>query len=297
MTATEKVRRALAQGDATAVVALVAASWRELLDHGGREGAELIGEAATLTREARPSKALATLRYAAGLIAFRSGDNARCRELSQSALEVAITVSSDEEQARAHVGLSRADFRDRRYDSALAHAEAAAALAESAGADDLAVSALHMRAEITRARGDYPAAVPLYERLLAADEAAGDLRSLAMEHYNLGSVLVQSGDLGAAREHLQASYALLDQAPGQAVYTLLAFGGLAARDGDPALAGQLLGAVHAELDRRGEVLDPAEQLELDSHVTVARNADASAYDTAYTAGRALSLDEACRLIT
>lgn len=296
MTDVDDLQSALSNGDAKSAIVLAATLWPELIQRHGRRGAELLSEAAALSADSPPSEALAAVRYGAGLAAFRAGENDRCRELTQSALTVASIVGSLDEQARAHVGLSRADFRDGAYQDGLVHAEAAAALAEKAGARDLAVSGLHMRAEITRARGDYAAAVSLYEQLLAADEEAGDVRSLAMEHYNLGSVLIQHGELQRARQHLRSSLALLDQAPDQTMYTLLGYAGLAAREDDPALAGQLLGAVQAQLDREAEVLDPAEQLELDSHVAAARGRDAAAFDAASEAGRALSLEEARGLV-
>src|SRR4051794_9527511 len=110
MSAIDELRRALAKRDSDAVITVVASSWRELTQQAGRDGAELTTAAAAATTDAPPSAGLATLRYAAGLVAFRAGDNARCRELSHSALDVAVEVGSDEEQARAHVGLSRADF-------------------------------------------------------------------------------------------------------------------------------------------------------------------------------------------
>lgn len=116
--------------------------------HGSDDGPELLTQLAGATADAAASSELAAVRYAAGLVAFRAGDNARCRELSASALAVATAVGSPAEQARAHIGLSRADFRDGDYAAGLEHAEAAAALAASAGTRDLAVTALHPAEQI-----------------------------------------------------------------------------------------------------------------------------------------------------
>jgi hypothetical protein len=57
-----------------------------------------------------------------------------------------------------------------------------------------------------------------------------------------------------------------------------------------------MGFVHAELERTGEVLDPAEQLEHDSHVDAATAADDDGYRTAYVAGRDLTSDQAVQLV-
>jgi tetratricopeptide (TPR) repeat protein len=153
-----------------------------------------------------------------------------------------------------------------------------------------------MRAELTRAQGAYADAVSLYQQLLEADERAGDPRSLAMEHYNLGSVLLQLGQLDDAERHLDAALELsrndaIDQLP----YGLLGVAWLAARRGDGTTAGHLLGAVEAHFDDTGEVLDPAEQLELDSHVAIGRSTSAT-FDEARAAGRRLSLDDADSLL-
>ncbi len=42
----------------------------------------------------------------------------------------------------------------------------------------------------------------MYGRLLAVDESSGDQGSLAMEHTNLGSVLLQTCGYATTRSHL-----------------------------------------------------------------------------------------------
>lgn len=112
--------------------------------------------------------------------------------------------------ALANVGLSRVSLRDGEYSAGLSFAAAAAADREAAAAGDeaLHITALHMRVELLRAQGANADAVPLYQQRLEADERAGDPRSLAMEHYNLGSVLLQLRQFDAAEEHLAAALEL-----------------------------------------------------------------------------------------
>lgn len=242
---------------------------------------------------ASPSAELAQRLYSEGLAAFRRGENAECRRLSAAAVAAGSASAAPREQALGHVGLSRADFRDGAYADGTENARIAGELAQRAGADDVAVLALHMQAELTRAQGSYDMALPLYEQLLATDEAAGDLGSLAMEHYNLGSVLLQNDQIEAARTHLCQSLELCDgAATSQLPYTLLGFSGLLARVGDPATAGLIMGAVEAHFAADGEVLDPAEQLELATHVQAARARDADAFDTARAQGAGLRLEQA-----
>lgn len=261
-----------------------------------RNGSNWLRRAYDATLDEAPSEPLAELRYAAGLAAFRAGDNDLCVEMSAAALRAAESVGSDRERARAHIGLCRAAFRRGDFEGGIALADLADLEAERAGSSDLRTTAMHMRAELTRAHGDYAACVPMYEQLLAADLAAGDTRSLAMEHYNLGSVLVQAGDLDAARPHLTEALRLARQNQVDHLhYALLGMAGLLARTGDARLAARLLGAVQAQLDVTGEVLDPAEALELDTHLRAGR-ARADDFDDVLADSRGLSLDEAVALL-
>lgn len=198
--------------------------------------------------------------------------------------------------ALSHLNLSRADFRDGFYASGIEHASAADSHAAACGADDLRITALHIRAELTRAAGDYATAVPMYEQLLAADEARGDDAALAMEHYNLGSVLLQAGMLDSARSHLQRSLELCPAKPEQLRYTLLGYAGWLVRAGDPHTAGKVLGAVEQHLEAIGEVLDPAEAVELASHVTTGRRRDADAFEEGRRSGRSMTLADAQGLV-
>jgi len=260
------------------------------------DGRDWLDRLTAAAAAAPASPSLAELRYGARLAAFRHGDTAASRLLNEAALHAAQSCASPRGRALAYIGLSRVSFRDGDYPAGLSFAAAADREATAAGEEALRTTALHMRAELTRAQGAYADAVPLYQRLLEADELAGDPRSLAMEHYNLGSVLLQLGQLEDADRHLGAALDLAHhQAREQLPYALLGAAGLAARHGDATTAGHLLGAVEAHFEGTGEVLDPAEQLELDSHLAIGRRT-AGAFDKARAAGRLLSLDDAYALL-
>jgi tetratricopeptide (TPR) repeat protein len=233
--------------------------------------------------------------YDEGVAAFRRGDNDECRRLSEAAIRTAVAAGSDVEQARGHIGMCRAEFRDRDYVTGAEHAARAEELATRCGDDRLRLAALHMRAEMTRAAGDYAGALPLYEELLAADENARDKGAQALESYNLGSVLLQAGDVAGARQRLETALRLCTgehRDEGMLAYTLLGLSGVLARSGDPLVAATLLGAVQARLARVGEVLDPAEELELATHVAAARARAGAGYDASHARGEAMTVDEA-----
>jgi tetratricopeptide (TPR) repeat protein len=260
------------------------------------DGRDWLDRLTAATAAAPASASLAELRYGAGLAAFRHGDSAASRSLNEAALRAAKRCASPRGRALAYIGLSRVSFRDGDYHAGLSFAAAADREAAAAGEETLRTTALHMRAELTRAQGAYADAVPLYQRLLETDGRAGDPRSVAMEHYNLGSVLLQLGRLDDAEQHLGAALDLSrHDAPDQLPYALLGVAGLAAPRGDGTTAGHLLGAVEAHFEGTGEVLDPAEQLELDSHVAIGRRT-AGGFDEARAAGRRLSLDDAYALL-
>jgi tetratricopeptide (TPR) repeat protein len=282
-------------GDLGMAVELGAALWPYWVRRAA-DGQDWLDRLNAATAAAPASTSLAELRYGAGLAAFRRGDTTASRSLNEAALRAAEDCASARGRALAYIGLSRVSFRDGDYPAGLSFAAAADGEAAAAGEQTLRTTALHMRAELTRAQGAYADAVPLYQQLLETDERAGDPRSLAMEHYNLGSVLLQLGQLDDAEGHLGAALELsrgdaIDQLP----YALLGAAGLAARRGNGTTAGHLLGAVEAHFERTGEVLDPAEQLELDSHVAVGRSA-AGTFDQARVAGRSLSLHDADSLL-
>jgi tetratricopeptide (TPR) repeat protein len=282
-------------GDLDTTVQLGAALWpywvRRAVD--GRDWLDRVNAA---TAAAPASPALAELQYGAGLAAFRQGDGEASRSWNEAALRVADECINPRGRALALVGLSRVSLREGDYVAGLRLAVEADREATAAGDEALRTTALHIRAELTRAQGAYADAVPLYEHLLEADERAGDPRSLAMEHYNLGSVRLQLGRLVDAERDLRAALELARDVAGDLLpYALLGMAGLAARCGDGITAGRLLGAVEAHFEGIGQVLDPAEQLELDSHVAFARRASPS-FDAARAAGRLLPLADADALL-
>ena len=282
----------LVSGDPEVAARLGAALWPYWCRRAG-DGPAWLERVRNSAEGAQASEALAELQYGVGLMAFRRGDTTESRRANEDALRVADASGSERGRALAHIGLFRVSFREADYDASLGHAMLAGEHAAAVGEEALETLALHLRAEVYRAQGRYADAVPLYLQAIESDAATGDERSLTMEHYNLGSVLLQVGDLDEAQKHLDIALDMVRKGVrDQLAYAMLGFAGLAARRGDAATAGRLLGAVRAHYKRLGEVVDPAEQLELATHVEAARSADAAAYDAAYTDGLRLTLAEA-----
>lgn len=288
----------LASGDAVEAAQIGRRLWEYWLRR-AEDGKERIEQVLAASGSAPPSEAAAMVHYAAGLLAFRRGDNERSRTLNLRALELGRQAGSPLGECRALIGLSRAAFRDRDWGAGLEFADDAGTVAAAARDTLGTVQALHMKAEIRRAAGDYDGALPMYDQLLAIDRAEGDRRSISMELYNRGSVLLQLGRLDDAERDLRESIelALEDGMADQLPYCLLAFGGLAARRGDGTTGGQLLGAVEAHFAAEGTVLDPAEQVELDSHLAAGGAADAGAFAGGREAGKHLDLPTLAKSVT
>lgn len=289
------VDAALAGGDAATIARVGGQLWEYWLRRAG-DGKERIEGVLASCEGAPPSEDVALLHYAAGMLAFRRGENERSRALNLRALELARAAGSAVGECRALIGLSRAAFRDHDWEAGLGFADDAATIA-AVSRDTLGtVQSLHMKAEIRRAAGDYEGALPMYDQLVAIDRADGDRRSISMELYNRGSVLLQLARLDDAERDLQesTSLALEDGIADQLPYCLLGLGGLAARRLDASAAGRLLGAVEAHFAAEGTVLDPAEQVELDSHMAAAAVGDANSFAAGREAGRTLDVSALAR---
>jgi hypothetical protein len=110
----------------------------------------------------------------------------------------------------------------------------------------------------------------------------------------------RQGDYGRAQTLHEESLALcieMEQ-PAQMAYTLEAFACLAARQGQMAVAARLFGATEVDDTLTEARFDPTWRLEHDQLVASARTElGETAFDAAWAAGAAMTLDEAAALIT
>jgi tetratricopeptide (TPR) repeat protein len=170
--------------------------------------------------------------------------------------------------------------------------------ASAAGDEDVAVMALHMQAEMLRAERRYDEAVALYEQSIARRRAIGDEPGITMELYNMGAVLALGGDPDRAEPLLRESLerARAEGGPdgeGQCLYSLIGLARAAAGRGHPVLAARMLGAANTGLERRGEVLDPAEEIERGQiERLIVDHLEPGEAAAAQRGGAALTLDEA-----
>jgi len=140
---------------------------------------------------------------------------------------VALTKLADVHRSRAQ------------WDVALEHARRAQCVARSVGDRTIADDAIVAEANVLMCRGDFAGATTVFESLLAT---ATDPRLRGVVLQNLGSILAQKGQLGAAERAFSESYGFFRQAGyrrGEAI-ALNNYGRVALDRQNTALAEQLL---------------------------------------------------------
>ena len=140
---------------------------------------------------------------------------------------IALTKLADVHRSRAE------------WDLALELARRAQCVARSVGAQSIADDAVVAEANVLMCRGDFAAATTVFESLLAT---ATDPRLRGVVLQNLGSILAQKGQLGAAERAFSESYGFFRQAGyrrGEAI-ALNNYGRVALDRQNTALAEQLL---------------------------------------------------------
>jgi tetratricopeptide (TPR) repeat protein len=239
------------------------------------------GEAASLARRLHDE----------GLIAFRRGSNDESAGLHDQAIAAATTADDDVLLSRMLAARSRPAFRAGDYALVQELNHRALQLAQSAKSVEAERLPLHMLSESLRAQQRYVEAIPLYERAIEHLRMEADSENLAVEEYNLGSVLVCAGRLEDGERLLRSSLAASRHGEGvdQIAYCVTGFGMLHALREDPGSAGRLFGCSDAYFERRDIVAYPAEQLERSVAELAARDAGADEFDAGYQRGRTESL--------
>jgi non-specific serine/threonine protein kinase len=148
---------------------------------------------------------------------------------------------------------------------------------------------------IAIAEGDLAAAELHFEESLAIQRALGNPQRTAQVLVCLATLRRRQGDGPAARAcHIESL--LLQQRVGdkQGIWlNLEGLAALAAHEGNPAHAARLLGAADAVRDEIGAVMQPLQRQGHEEHVATTRAALSDvAFAAAWTAGRALTLDQA-----
>lgn len=240
-----------------------AATWREWSARGEFAAGRAAMEAALDDARAEaPTPARVRVLYAAGVLAFRQGDQDGSRRHNEEALELACTLADVRGECDALTGLARVALRDGEYGLVVELAARARELARAEGDRSAEAGPLHLQAAGVRLIGDYDEARALYLESLELNTELGNDAWQAMELHNLGWVELHRGDVDAAAERFAARDA---KATGKDAYgdawRELNRAGLALARGEHDAARKHFDAGKTALEALGAALDPDDGFE------------------------------------
>lgn len=235
--------------------------------------------------------------FGGGVLASLQADADRARGWLEECAALATSVADlrSVAYARAYIGVA---YGQSGHDAALVPLEAALGWFRQAG--DLyglrlslvVLSTYHL------VRGDLDRALEEAEEAARIAREFGLDRELAIALQVLATVVLTTGDLRRAAELFRETLAALgrDPSPFWAARALLLLGVVTCRLGDPLLGARFLGAAESCRGTIGADLFPHDRERLAPVVTTARDlAGSDAFDQAWAAGRALSVEAATAL--
>lgn len=228
-------------------------------DAGGRQFLSTI-----LEKTGKGSRARALALYGDGLFAFRLGEIGESRKISEAALKIAEQVKDPEAETLSHLGLSRVDFEEGNYQSALFHASKARKLSRGLDAS-YGQAPLFMEAQSRRMQGNYHEAASLFRQSVELNRKIGDIGMVVAELTNLGFVEVHLGNTDSAERSFNESekLALKLTDPYSQAMSLLTKGAVAFLKGDHAQAQSLLAQSEKVLKESGLKAGPDDGFEID----------------------------------
>jgi predicted ATPase/DNA-binding SARP family transcriptional activator len=263
------------------------------LEHDARRSAELFGEL---------GDAWGVLQATDWLIGLAdlTGDQEEAVRLSRTGLRTAEELGLWSEVAGLQSWLAWSSVQVGEYASAREYAEQARRLTSAQGHQAEEVFATLGLAFAARRSGDLDAAEEHLGWLLSTARAqVGDSRPpyLPMVLVELGLLAAQRGDVAAAlSRHCEAFDVLRDHGSDSSrAWALAGMAGALVLDGRSHLAAQLLGAVHAAVERSERALSASDRDEL-ARTAVAVRAAEPAFAALFARGGALTPDQARHLL-
>jgi tetratricopeptide (TPR) repeat protein len=249
-------------GDEEGALELASAAWRLWMLTGEVAAGRRTLATVLATAQERPGRARAMALYAAGVLAFRAGDQAESKALNEQGLAAARGAGDREAEALALVGLSRVALRDGDYQQVRSFSTRARQVVVGLEPSTDAAP-LHLLAAGTRLAGDYGAAADLYAESLRLNRDLGDDWMVGMELLNLGHVELHRGNLAQAERCFAESASMRGgNDPYQSAMTFLSDAALAVARGQRQGAAELLDRTQSTLEEAGIVLDPDDAFEV-----------------------------------
>jgi len=283
---------ALGHEPATALRTLAMAGWFWVARGHYAECRALLERALAAGGGEPPDRATALARL--GTIAWLQGDLAAAEERLGEALRLFDALGDEPGSANASSMLG--NVAGDAGDTVRARAHYGRGLGIARGLGDLALTSLalgNLAVELVY-HGEHAAARPLLEEVIGIARGLGDVVTQANAHNNLGDMAEAIGDAAVALAEYRWALRLAWETR-EPDYVLVGLDGLAValRHAAPGDAARLLGAAEAARRAVGIPVQATNQALHDRGVAEARAAlGAAAFEAAWAAGEALSLDEA-----
>jgi non-specific serine/threonine protein kinase len=266
-----------------------------------REARVHIEEAVRLCQAvSAPDEVTADTKHVLGHVLFDQGDYAAARAALGDSRALYRGMADDNLAAVLTSDLGMVAFHLGDLDSAEGSFEEALGIFRRLGNEGYAADTLARLGDVARTQRDPERAHARYEESLAIARPLGLKPELAQALHRSAYLRLREGDVAEGRTRLRESLALQQEIGNrQGIAECLgAIAGVALAVGDPARSARLLGAQAALLGRIGVPLSPADRAEVERDTSAARERlGAAAFEAAFAAGGALTMDGAIALAT
>jgi predicted ATPase len=262
----ENLRAALdhlaATGDVDSEVRILQATWNYFTVRGHlRELRRLLEGAVARADGPSTTRARAAAQIHCAAAAYRQGDLARAREVTEEALALFRELGDEDEIGRCIGTLGNIAVGERELDRAIQLYEQAAALADETGNKSRLAVILANLGSIAGQRDDAEASADYAQRAAALQRELGERDSLAVSLHNLGRAQLSLGRLGEADASLGESLEIARGLGYREViaYCLSGLAELALAKRESERAAELLGASECLFHELGVALEGGEE--------------------------------------
>jgi tetratricopeptide (TPR) repeat protein len=259
------------------------------------EGRDGIEHALERGRNSVPVQLRAKALRAESTFAIIQGEYVEAKKLARAGLQLSRAAGDDPGVIRSLSNLGAILDGLGEIDAAFEALEEAVSLSRQQGDSRSVALAVNNLGDVLMSAGDYERAAGLFEESLALLRELGDSANVARALYNAAVAAIGLGEGPAAAKQLRESLPLSLEIGDRedAIWCLIAFAALAARDARHEHATRLLAAAEARLEEFGGSMKPFERGLYDRTLAATRDAlPAETFAAAWSHGSDLSLDEA-----
>lgn len=231
----------------------------------------------------------------AGVLELNQGHETAARPLFEEARALWQELGFDYGVPLTHMHLGNVEMGMGNFDAARHWLEDGLKAAYQIGDGWIIAALKNNNGDVARAQGDYEAAQIYYQESGDLWASLGDQGDLARSYFSQGCVALRLGEPERAESLFERSLEMFQRLGNVRGFAecLAGYAGLAAQRGQPERAAVLLGTANSVMTEFGAAWWPADVVENDRNLAQIREAlDEAEFDSAWKAGKAMSLDEA-----